>query len=251
MALQSRNQGFTLVEMAIVVAIIALLIGTLVLGTDLAVRHELTRTVKDIKSYATAYQLFKDKYTSRPGDIPNGFTYFPTGCGTNANVNSVNAGCNGNGDRQISEKEGYRVWNQLALDKLIPGTYPGSALPANGTTYSGGWVVNFPLNSRNGTKAAALIQYYDFSATIGTRKGNVINIGRDNAASTGLPDAALTGAAAYEIDRKMDDGKPFEGDLYGRAGTLASGTCTTTAAPYDYQATGTNKTCSLYYYGLE
>lgn len=65
------NKGFTLLEMTIVMAVVALISGGILLGKDLIHAAELRATVQQIEQFDISYNTFKMKYGCIPGDCPN------------------------------------------------------------------------------------------------------------------------------------------------------------------------------------
>lgn len=65
------NHGFTLVELAIVMTIIALLAGGVLVGKDLIEAAEVRSVVSEVNKLQTAYIHFRGKYKCRAGDCRN------------------------------------------------------------------------------------------------------------------------------------------------------------------------------------
>lgn len=63
------QQGFTLVEIAIVLVIIGLLVGGVMVGKDLISGGEVAKQAAQISQYKTAVSSFRDKYNGLPGDL--------------------------------------------------------------------------------------------------------------------------------------------------------------------------------------
>jgi prepilin-type N-terminal cleavage/methylation domain-containing protein len=64
-----RMQGFTLIELSIVLVIIGLIVGGVLVGQDLIRAAEVRATISQIEKYNTAANTFLGKYGYLPGDI--------------------------------------------------------------------------------------------------------------------------------------------------------------------------------------
>ena len=65
----SFKQGFTLVELSIVIIIIGFLIAGISAGTSLIRQAGLSSVITDLTNYKMAVNMFKDKYGGLPGDL--------------------------------------------------------------------------------------------------------------------------------------------------------------------------------------
>lgn len=63
-----KQQGFTLIEMAIVLVIIGLLIGGVLKGQELIENSRIKSVVNDMKAIQAAYNGYIDRYKAIPGD---------------------------------------------------------------------------------------------------------------------------------------------------------------------------------------
>lgn len=163
--------GFTLVELSIVLVILGLLVGGVLAGQSLIRAAELRSVTTQYMSYKTAVNAFRDKYFALPGDMPNAVRYWGAQAGgTTDGVDSTcaaltaaatgTATCNGNGNNQIGETGGsyyewYRFWQHLANAGLVEGTFTGVA--GAGSSYhsvigsnvprtklaNGGWTIRY------------------------------------------------------------------------------------------------------------
>ena len=211
----NKEEGFTLVELAIVMIIIGLLIGGVLKGQELINNAQVTSTITTIRSLDAAINTFQDMFSAIPGDMANAANRLP-----NCNAAPCNFGSNGNGfiDQTPGaapnlNTEAMAFHSHLAAANLVTGvnlppTDPaalngGDELlePAVGGVFtvghSNGNVADFP-NLRGGTP----------------RFGHYLAIQTANAAlGTTNADTALTAAVAAQLDRKLDDGRPLTGTV--------------------------------------
>ena len=68
--LKKQEQGFTLVELAIVLVIIGLLLGAVLKGQQLIYNAKVKRVQNQIKEMEAAFYTYYDKYGYYPGDDP-------------------------------------------------------------------------------------------------------------------------------------------------------------------------------------
>lgn len=85
----SKQCGFTLIELSIVLVIIGLLVGGVLVGTDLIKSAGNRAYVSQLQSYNAAVNSFKLKYNCLPGDCANATDYGFTG---NGNANAMVSG---------------------------------------------------------------------------------------------------------------------------------------------------------------
>jgi prepilin-type N-terminal cleavage/methylation domain-containing protein len=131
-----RAEGFTLVELAIVLVILGLLVGGVITGQNLIRAAELRSITTEFAAYQTAVMTFKDKYMALPGDMTNATDFWGamTNCGVASPSGTGTQTCNGNGNGRIEGPsaagrtgEMFTFWQQLANANLIPGQYTGIA----------------------------------------------------------------------------------------------------------------------------
>jgi len=240
-SLQSQ-QGVSLAELAVVVTIIGLLTGVVVAGAKIQKASELQSIIKDIGSFQVAVESFDYKYSALPGDMADAYDYWGATC------DATNTNCNGNGNDAISigsggsDSESYRAWQHLLLAGFIEGGYTGTA-----TGTQGDIGINIPASKR--TPAGYTLAWDPFAEALSnkyfaaTHKNYFILGGF--AASDWAWTSILTPTEAYTIDKKMDDGKPYDGKVYGLEGTPGTGTnCRSTNATGSAYQTTTITTAS-------
>ncbi|NHZ64310.1 prepilin-type N-terminal cleavage/methylation domain-containing protein [Massilia genomosp. 1] len=107
-----RQQGFTLVEIAIVLVIIGLLLGGVLKGQGLIDSAKVKNIIQQSNSLSAAVNAYQDKFRALPGDDVLATTHV------------AGATANGNGDGQITEY--LSAPQHLALSGFITGAYNGS-----------------------------------------------------------------------------------------------------------------------------
>lgn len=133
------KNGFSLVELSIVLVIVGLLVGGVLAGKSLIRAAELRSVSTDYERYRTATSAFRDKYFGLPGDITNASSFWgaAVSCPGDFTTPSTNAQtCNGDGDATIeyfgvtTSHEHMRAWQHLANAGLIQGLYTGQPASA-------------------------------------------------------------------------------------------------------------------------
>ncbi|MFM9889256.1 MAG: type II secretion system protein [Rickettsiales bacterium] len=242
--------GFSLVELSIVLVILGLLTGGILAGQSLIRAAELRAVSTEFSRFYTASQTFRDKYFAIPGDMTNATAFWgkSTACGGASAAGT----CDGNGDGLVptnfagvagATDEGLQFWRQLILAGLIEGTYSG-LLNASGTfTYgtetprskltNGGYYISHAVNFPGDASAYAL----DY--------GNFIEL-------SGPSGPPLKPEEAWNIDTKLDDGKPASGKLIARYWNNAcaaadDGSSANNDLVASYRLTDSTKQCNLTY----
>ncbi len=85
-------QGFTLIEITIVIMIIGLLIGGILVGKTMIAQQQIRSIMSDVLQLKAATNQFREKYQAWPGDFADGTRYWGGGTG------------NGNGDGKIDNE---------------------------------------------------------------------------------------------------------------------------------------------------
>ena len=92
------RKAFTLIELAIVLIIIGILIGTILYATEFRRSAEVRSTMKQLLNYQAAYNNFQDRYEARPGDYNRAYDFWPDNC-ESAEF------CNGDGNGYIDSNK--------------------------------------------------------------------------------------------------------------------------------------------------
>jgi prepilin-type N-terminal cleavage/methylation domain-containing protein len=249
MTYHSRYNGFTLVELSIVLVILGLLVGGVLTGQSLIRAAELRSVTTQYNGYLTAVNSFKDKYFALPGDMTNAQSFWGVAHATPATcVTTVGTGtqtCNGNGDGQIYPSTGsdewFRSWQHLASAGLIEGTYTG-------VVGSGGTNNVTTANAPRGRLGSSL--WFLASDQYAGAAYFPVAVARNNFRLGGATttswnsNAILKPEELWNIDTKMDDGKPGTGSVTSWLSSfVANCASTSVASTADYVLSNTTLTC--------
>jgi prepilin-type N-terminal cleavage/methylation domain-containing protein len=220
----SHNQGFTLIEMSIVLVIIGLVVGGVLLGQSLIAAAAVRAQITQIEQYNTAANTFREKYNALPGDMPSqiatqfGFTV-GTGC------TGAQGKRDGNGllesqpapyNQLQGEGEVALFWQDLSAVGLISGTFPNGGAAAiacpggaysysltPGTTFIGDYFPEAKIGGGNYVSVYGINGYNWFAVSALTAVTN----------ATTTANTAIRVIDAYRIDTKIDDGFPATGNV--------------------------------------
>lgn len=197
----SRQAGFTLVEMSVVLIIIGLLAVGIVSGRAIIEASETRAVMSEIRQHMQSFALFVDRYRAFPGDYRNADTAF-----------DIASSFNGDGDNQIlwSNEEGTQAWYHMQLAGFTDGSFAGS-----GTDGIPGTTV--PVSAIGGGGIGYFINY-----DAGELQ-NHVGIGFRNQAGGMNAEPALTPMRANDIDRKLDDGRPSSGYIHSTGSDCIDG----------------------------
>lgn len=240
-----KKLAFSLVELSIVLVVLGLLTGTVLSARNMARAAAMRAVAKDQARFVSAIATFRDKYFALPGDMTNAQSFWgvahatPASCVSTASTTT--ATCNGNGDGKINypdwstatgSNEATRLWQQLANAGLIEGTYSGisTATPPM-----------YPVASNAPSSQVSLGIAYWMPWHYGTGNawstdwrfngdyGNALTLYKGGSSSTG-PYGFLKAEEAWNIDTKLDDGKPASGKVVVHNDTSGSWSNCTNAA---------------------
>lgn len=198
--MQRGQQGFTLVEIAVVLVIIGLLLGGVLKGQELISSARVRNLADQQAGIQAAYYGFQDRYRAVPGDMTSADA-------TSAIGQTVNLGAT-TSDGQLpapddsspwSELNG--VWEQLSKAGFIQGDYPGTGSspdPSSAPPDSD----HAPINVFNGVLILARDNGYQIESGASQANRLLLYMGRNVPVNI-----------ARELDVKVDDGRPLTGTI--------------------------------------
>ncbi|MFZ8864616.1 MAG: prepilin-type N-terminal cleavage/methylation domain-containing protein [Rickettsiales bacterium] len=215
-----NKNGFSLIELSIVLIIIGLLIAGVSSGSKLIEQARVNKAVSALRDFKGSYLTFLLTYEKTPGDMNNAVEFF----------GATTADGGGNGQIEATAaatSESLLAWQHMSLAGVISGTFtqPADGIQTAGTTG--------PKSALNGACNAPLYN--------GTVTSNGLQVGTDNNSIDCSATTALLAGTVYKIDNKIDDGIANSGEILA---TSADAACQTSGT-YDLDAT--TKACSFFY----
>lgn len=218
-----KQNGFTLVELSIVLVIVGLLVGGVLAGKALLQQAEIRAAASQLQQMETAYNAFRLKYNCIMGDCANATDFF------GMNYASLAAGCppsggagNGNGDGNGFIDSNYGT--------LVAGTWGCESFQAIQSLNLAGLLpasLKTPCNSgspylKGINDSCAYFFKDDLYSQITPINANAMSWAKFSAGGN-LNSPALSPVQARLIDEKIDDGKPATGKFRGLDAALPSG----------------------------
>ncbi|MEY4592049.1 MAG: hypothetical protein RIR18_944 [Pseudomonadota bacterium] len=182
---KNYQQGFTLIELSMVLVIIGLLLAGVLKGTELINQARMRNIGSSLEGLSVAFQTYQERYRSLPGDDAVAQSRWPSSA-SNGNGDRIVCGAyhGGTGGSACSgASESSLIWQHLRSAGLLAGSGSGN-----------------PEHPGNGIFG---VQYGGYGMT------------RHILCASHLP-----GSIAGSIDRQFDDGLANQGDI--RASTQAS-----------------------------
>jgi len=241
------KNGFTLIEISIILVILGLIVGGVLVGKDLIRNAKIHQVISDINQFNTAINTFQEKFDFLPGDMPNAYEYFDSS-GTNTICGSNNAdlaGCNGNGNGIIegvssTYGEYIRALLHLSLANIIPQQNYVFAI----TRRNRSDVENAPFNT---IAMPTQLKNVGIAFTVINTSENYFAIGKYISLSEPkLRGSFLSSTEAYSVDTKTDDAQPDTGKIRGRNGDGMTTDCINSGInPSSYNISSKTISCYL------
>lgn len=190
---KGRQQGFTLIEMAIVLVIIGILLGGVLKGQELIENSRTKRAAATIQAFSAAYNGYLDRYGKLPGDDGPLATLQARG----DNWATITNDGNQNGVVNVADSP----WNTGTDERVAFFQHLRAAGFITGDpTATGGDLL--PRNSWGGLISVTNL------ATQGRATNRILQISMGN----------VPGKAATALDNQLDDGQPDTGLLRATVG---------------------------------
>ena len=257
------SSGFSIVELAIVLAVLGLLAGGIVAGQNLIQRSKVSSVLNTLGKYRASFNQFRQQYQALPGDYLDATEQWgvdstivcPTWSGGSPSQYPVSTAtsrvpkketCNGGGNDVIDPPENFRAWQHLSNAGLIEGTFTGvsDATGAHGVTPGqnapSGPFSNSGFHLTSSPVMIGQTNYYDQPA------GNQVTFG-SNTNGDWSWGPALTSKEQNNIDLKIDDGKPSTGALRSLKSGRNPGCTTSDAdAAAEYNLVQSSVSCTIF-----
>ena len=213
-----KQQGFTLIEIAIVLVIIGLLLGGVLKGQELIQNARVRNIISQQDGVKSAFFAFQDRYRGVAGDYTAALAAQNIPGMNPCPANAV-CGGNGNGLIEANGNENIAAWLQLTRAGFLTGNYDG--IPGANNAAMTETATNAVTNPYGGPMQLIFDANYQNNGGAGPNRNNVKT-------GAGIPAVLLA-----EVDRKIDDGNPATGEFRFTPFGGAANACLTNAPAWD------------------
>ena len=200
------EQGFTLVEIAVVLVIVGLLLGGILKGQELINSAKVKNIINDFRTASTYAYGYQDRFRAMPGDDAGVASRLAGAIKATTGGTAGNGRIDGSWNSTTPTDETVLFWQHVRLANLATGD---GRNPAQEGIVIQDWLPRNAVGGRVGVTSNAPV-----SGWAGT-----FFICQDN----------IPGSFARQIDIAMDDGQPASGAVRLLANGAASGTSITPA----------------------
>jgi prepilin-type N-terminal cleavage/methylation domain-containing protein len=231
--MKQKQQGFTLVEIAIVLVIIGLLLGGILKGQEMITQAKIKNVIADMSGVSAAMYGYQDRYRALPGDDKNAGTRWTTGTGTASGdgngiiTGAYNVDVTAAPTTALLANEAGFFWHHLRLAGFISGT--GREQPFNAVSGKMGVQTSDGSDPAGGTFATGVLSDGAGTPTRFT--------------SLALCSANLPDKIAISVDSQTDDGVGTTGTVRGQRQATPNPAISATATAYTEDGVSTYLVC--------
>ncbi len=153
----SKQQGFSLIELAIVLVIAGLLLAGVLRGQEWIANAKVKSLASDFRHIPTYFYGYQDRFRALPGDDHVAETHVNGGTNATSTGQTQDGSIQGTWNSTTTTDESFLVWQHLRLAGLMNGStdtaVPEKFVPRNS---EGGQIGVTGLASLNGTVTATL-----------------------------------------------------------------------------------------------
>ena len=208
MSSRARSQGFTLIEIAIVLVIIGLLMGGIIKGQELLNNARVKSFAQDFRNLPTMLYGYQDKFKALPGDDAQVVAHLVAAALATTPAGKIGDGViNGAWDTTTNTDETCLFWQHLRLANLAPGS-----VIVDCSANSDYW----PKNANGGQ--VGIQSNESFTTMTGTMTGSYVICSKN-----------ILGQFVLQLDALLDNGNPETGSMRAIQQSAAGGAPSTMA----------------------